>query len=72
LTLHHLSEGCFDNSLRDDDIDDGGRGGGNNGVRNGNESEGGGEFELDELEFKEFDDDELFGEFVEESIAASE
>jgi hypothetical protein len=74
LTLHHLSEDCFDDSLRDDTNDDGsgrGRGGGNNGVRNGNERDGGGEFELDELEFKEFDD-ELFGEFAEESIAASE
>jgi len=69
LTLHHLSEDCFDDSLRDD-TDGGGRGG-NNGVRNANERDGGGEFELDELEFKEFDD-ELFGEFDEESIAASE
>jgi hypothetical protein len=63
LTLHHLSEDCFDDSLRDED-----EGGGNNGVRNANGSDGGGEFELDELEFKEFDG-ELFGE---ESIAASE
>jgi hypothetical protein len=70
LTLHHLSEDCLDDSLRDD-IDDGGGIGGNNGVRNANESEGGGEFELDELEFKELDE-ELVGEFDEESIAASE
>jgi hypothetical protein len=59
----------LDNSLRDDT--DGGGGGGNNGVRNANERDGGGEFELDELEFKEFDD-ELVGELAEESMAASE
>lgn len=73
LTLHHLSEDCFVDSLRDDN-DDGGSGGGsggNNGVRNANESEGGGEFELDELELNEVDD-ELFGEFDDESIAANE
>jgi len=69
LTLHHLSEDCFDDSLRDD-TDGEGRGG-NNGVRNANERDGGGEFELDELEFKEFDD-ELVGELAEESMAASE
>ncbi len=73
LTLHHLSEDCFDDSLRDDsDDDDDDEGGGNNGVRKANErDDGGGEFELDELEFKELDD-ELVGEFAEESMAASE
>jgi hypothetical protein len=70
LTLHHLSEDCLDDSLRDD-IDDGGGISGNNGVRNANEREGGGEFELDELEFKELDE-ELVEEFAEESIAANE
>lgn len=78
LTLHHLSDDCFVKSLRDDindDVDGGviGRGeyDGNKGVRNGNESEDGGELELDELEFKDVDD-ELVGELDEESIAARE
>ena len=68
LTLHHLSDDCFDDSFRDDETASatGGGGGGNNGVRNGNEREedgggSGGELELDELEFNEFDE-ELVGE----------
>ena len=69
LTLHHLSGDGRDDSLRGSADDVGGKG-----VRKGRASEGGGggELELDELEFSELDDDELVGEFDEESMAASE
>ena len=67
LTLHHLSGDGREDSLRGSADDEGGRG-----VRKGRGSDGGGELELDELEFSELDDVELVGEFDEERIAASE
>lgn len=74
LTLHHLSDDCFDESLRDtDDDDDDGMTDGNNVVRNGNESDdddGDGDVELDELEFNEFDV-ECVGDVADESRAAN-
>ncbi len=74
LTLHHLSDDCFDDeSLRDIDGRPGDKTDGNNGVRNGSEideDDGEGELELDELEFNEFDD-ECVGDVADESRAAN-
>lgn len=71
LTLHHLSAEPFDGSLRDGSMEDGQGEVMSAGARKGNDmDEGGGELELDELELRETDD-ELVGEFDEESIAAN-
>lgn len=73
LTLHHWSDDDFGESFFDIN-DNGVEGLGTKvgiTVRNGNDNEGGGEFELDELELSDVDE-ELVGDLDDERIAANE